>query len=303
MNQPNLKENDVTSADVLTSGVDLDLVRRLEDKAAHIRKQIAMCAHKMGTTIHLGGPLSAVDVVVALYYEYLGFDPENLKDPDRNKFVLSKGHNGVLLYNILADLGLYNWDEVFEGYNRPGHPFGMHPNRQHIKGIEASTGSLGHGLSLAAGMAVANRADGRTSRIYVMTGDGEMEEGSNWEALMYAGSHKLGNLVNILDFNHSTGAYRYGDNMVVDWANAYTSFGWDVLEINGNDMEEVVGALGSLPPVDWAHESRPVAIISNTIKGYGIDFMNGPKWHLGAIDDEKLALAVASIDRTRKVRN
>ena len=279
----------------------LDLEKVLEDKAAHIRKQICLSAHKIGA-IHIGGPLSATDVVVALYYKYLGFDPNNLNDPDRNKFILSKGHNGVLLYNILADLGMYDWEELFNGYNKPGQPFGMHPNRKYIRGIEASTGSLGHGLSLATGMAVANRADGKNSRIFCLTGDGEMEEGSNWEAIMYAGSHKLNNLVCIVDFNQSTGSFRHGENINTDWRMTFEGFGWQVIEIDGNDMEQIVGAFESLPEVDVTKSSKPIAIISKTVKGHGVDFMNGPKWHIGSLDDKKLEEAIASIDKNRKVR-
>ncbi|NIZ91365.1 transketolase [Kineosporiaceae bacterium B12] len=282
--------------------VDLELVEHLEDRAAHIRKQVVRGAYLIPGTVHLGGPLSATDVAVALYYHFLGFDPENLDDPDRNRFILSKGHNGVLLYNILADLGLYTFDEVFGGYNKPHHPFGMHPNMHYIRGIEASTGSLGHGLSLGVGLSLANRADGRTSRTFVMTGDGEMEEGSNWEAIMYAGSHGLSNLVAIVDFNRSTGSFRHGEHMVVDWKPAFESFGWDVVEIDGNDMTAVVRAFSQLPPVVPGEKGKPVAVISNTVKGFGVDFMNGPKWHLGSINDENLQIAIESIDRNKLAR-
>jgi transketolase len=293
----------MTILDVSTRSVDQDLVSRLEDKAITIRKQIVLSSHLIGV-VHLGGPLSATDVAVALYYEFLGFDPENLNDPDRNKFILSKGHNGVLLYNILADKGLYDWDELFGGYNKPDHPFGMHPNRKHIRGIEASTGSLGHGMSIATGLALANRVDNKKSRIFVMTGDGEMEEGSNWEAAMYAGSHQLSNLVLIIDFNKATGMFRLGENIVVDYVKAFDAFGWDVIEIDGNDMEQVVTAFQSLPPVDFTTKSNPTVIISHTVKGAGVDFMSGsPKWHLGSIDDKNLDVAIASIESTRKARN
>ena len=289
----------MTRTAAASAEVDRELVARLEEKAAHIRKQVVRGAHLIPSTVHLGGPLSATDVVVALYYEFLGFDADRLDDPDRNRFILSKGHNGILLYNVLADLGLYDFNEVFDGYNKPHHPFGMHPNRHYVRGVEASTGSLGHGLSLGLGISIANRSDGRRSRVFVMTGDGEMEEGSNWEAIMYAGSHHVGNLVNILDFNHGTVAFDYGENMVVDWRRAYEAFGWQVIEIDGNDMSQVVQALASLPPVvPGDRESAPIAIISHTQKGYGVDFMSESpsRWHLGSIDDQLLAQAIASIE-------
>lgn len=281
--------------------INIDLVKMLEDKAARMRKEICITANKIGI-VHLGGSLSATDVVVALYYKYLKFDIKNLNDPDRNKFILSKGHCGILLYNIFIDLGLYDWETVYSGYNQPGQLFGQHPNRKDIKGIEVSTGSLGHGLSISTGMAVANRADGRTSRIFCLTGDGEMQEGSNWEAIMYAGSHQLSNLVCIVDFNQCSASFRYGDNIVLDWRKTFEGFGWEVKEINGADMKEIVETFESLPAMDFSKKNKPIAIISKTVKGQGVDFMYGPKWHVGSIDDVKLKEAIYCIDKNRNFR-
>ncbi|MEA4945683.1 MAG: 1-deoxy-D-xylulose-5-phosphate synthase N-terminal domain-containing protein [Propionicimonas sp.] len=277
-----------------------ELIESLQSKAAYIRKRICEAANRIGTTMHVGGPLSATDVAVALYYKYLGFDPERLDDPDRNKFILSKGHNGVLLYNILTDLGLYDWTHIFEGYNVPGQPFGMHPNRKYIRGIEASTGSLGHGLPLGLGMAIANRIDQRASRIYVMVGDGELQEGSNWEAIMYAGSHQINNLVCIVDNNRGSVAFEYDENLHYDISAAFEAFGWEAAEINGNDMGQVVDTFEKLTAIPVDTTSKPTVIVSNTLKGYGVDFMmDAPrwKWHLGMINDERLAQAIDSIDR------
>ena len=154
--------------------VHLESVPDLMKKAGEIRKDIARSARYAGN-VHIGGPMSAADIVTALYYKYLGFDPENVEDPERNMFVLSKGHNGILLYCIFCDMGMYPWEELFDYYNKIGHTFGAHPNRKHVRGIEVSTGSLGHGLNWSVGFAHANRNEGIDSRIYCLLGDGEME--------------------------------------------------------------------------------------------------------------------------------
>ena len=167
--------------------VHIESVRELIEKAGHIRRQLALGVRRIGN-VHIGGPMSATDAAVAIYYKYMDFDPDKLDDPNRNQFILSKGHNGILLYTIFCDMGMYDWDLLLDTYNTIGNPFGAHPNRKHVKGIEVSTGSLGHGLSWCCGIGHANRAKGIKSRIFCMLGDGEMEEGSNWEAILYAAS-------------------------------------------------------------------------------------------------------------------
>ena len=282
--------------------VYLESVPELIEKAGEIRKGICRCARYAGN-VHLGGPLSATDIVVALYYKHMGFDPENVDAPNRTSFILSKGHNGVLLYCIFCDMGLHDWDELLNNYNRIGHTFGAHPNRKYVKGIEVSTGSLGHGLNWAVGYAHANRNEGITSRIYCLLGDGEMEEGSNWEAIMYAPSKNLSNIVAIVDNNHCTASFMAGQN--IKWnsmADCYRAFGWDVYEIDGTNMYEIDKVLSNLPPVDFSKPGKPVCIISNTIKGLGVSFMQERSyaWHIGGLDDNKLAEAEHSIDEYTK---
>ena len=176
-------------------------VQRLEQKVIQIQKDMCVTTAKIGYS-HLGGGMSMVDVVVALYYDLLRFDPKNTEDPDRDRFILSKGHCGHCLYNIFVDLSMYTKEELWSEYNQVGGRFGMHPSHHYLKGIEASTGSLGHGLPLAVGFALAGRMDKKNYRVIVMTGDGEMDEGSNWEALMAAGQYRLGDLYLIVDKNH-----------------------------------------------------------------------------------------------------
>lgn len=274
-------------------------VMGLKDKAIQIRRQLCQVAKEV-SVIHIGGMLSAVDIVVALYYRYLKINIHNLQDETRDRFILSKGHSAVLLYLIFCDLGLYRWEDVFLNYGKIGHAFGQHPNRKYNEGIEVSTGSLGHGLSIGIGMALANQSKGISSRIYCMTGDGEMQEGSNWEAIMYAGSHHLSNLVCIVDFNQCTSSYTYGDNIVLNWEKAFEAFGWTTLYIDGANMWEVVSALESLPDVDFVSPAKPVAIISKTKKGQGVDFMKGSDWHYGSLDERLFNESIESIERHKE---
>lgn len=276
----------------------LDTVPELIEKAGFIRKQLALGAHRIGG-VHIGGPLSATDVAVALYYKHLGFDPDNLDDPNRNTFILSKGHNGILLYTIFCDLGLYDWDHLLDTYNLIGHTFGAHPNRKHVKGIEVSTGSLGHGLNIACGIAHANRDKKIASRIYVMLGDGEMEEGSNWEAIMYAASKKMDGIVAIVDFNHHSASFKAGENIIwPNMADTFRSFGWDAIEVDGSDMQAIDNVLSSLPPVDYDKPGKPTAIISYTQKGQGIDYMEKEPgaWHIGGLSKQTLEETYDIID-------
>lgn len=266
----------------------------LRDKAAYIRTQICVAANQIGV-IHLGGLLSPTDIAVALYYKYLNFNPDDLNNPLRNKFVLSKGHCGVLMYNILSDLGIYDWDDVFEKFKTLSHQIWQHT--EYRKGIEVATGSLGHGLSISTGMALANRSNGIIARIYCLVGDGEMHEGTNWEAIMYAGSHHLSNLVCIVDFNQCSSSFRYCDNIVFDLEKAFLAFGWDVKLVDGENMYEIVDVFESLEEVDFDKKNKPIAIIAKTNKGHCVDFMRGPDWHIGSLDDQKLKQAVACIEK------
>ena len=274
----------------------------LEAKAYKIRKDLLNFIYRIGMG-HLGGELSMVDVAVALYYRYLNYDVKDACNPDRDRFVLSKGHCSETLYTIFSDLGAYTMDymvEHFETLNTA--KFGMHCNRKYCEQIEASTGSLGHGLSLALGMALAARKQKAPWRTIVMTGDGELEEGSNWEAIMAAGHFQLSNLVLIVDKNglQMTGPTK--DVMNIDpLDDKLRAFGWDVVSIDGHNMAEVCAAFDSLPPSEPVEKRRPIAIIANTVKGKGVDFMEGNvKWHGGGIALEQLEQALASLERYRK---
>ena len=274
--------------------VRIDNVKDLIVKAGEVREKLALATNRIGN-VHIGGPMSATDVAVALYYKHMGFDPENLEDPERDLFIMSKGHNGILQFVIFCDMGMYDWDILLDTYNRIGGHFGAHPNHKRVKGIEVSTGSLGHGINWACGMAHANRDKNIKSRIWVMLGDGEMEEGSNWEGILYAASHGLDNIVAVVDYNHASAAYEVNQNN--RWgekggpeglADCYRAFGWNAVIIDGTKMAEIDKALSELPEVTL--NGKPTALICSTKKGQGVKFMmdRPTAWHIGGFSDETL---------------
>jgi len=279
--------------------IDIEMVNELEEKSYKIRKDLLNFIYRIGMG-HLGGELSIVEVAVALYYKYMNYDPNDPKWEDRDRLVLSKGHCSETLYTIFADMGMYTMDYMVEHFETlDTAKFGMHSNRKYVPAIEVSAGSLGHGLPVALGMALGARKQKKAWRTFVIVGDGEMDEGTNWEAIMAAGHHKLGNLVAIVDKNSVQMTGSTAQVMNIDPLDKkLEAFGWDVKEIDGNDMYAVCEALQSLPPASWESRRKPVFIISNTIKGKGVDFMEGTyKWHGGGIAKEQLEEALASVER------
>lgn len=286
------------------STIDMELVKQLEDKCVDIRKSLLNFIYRIGMG-HLGGELSIVEMAVALYYKYMKYDPKNPKWEERDHLVLSKGHCSETLYTIFSDLGCYTMDYMVEHFETlHTAKFGMHCNRKYVPEIEVSAGSLGHGLPIALGIALGNRKQEKNSRTFVIVGDGEMDEGSNWEAIMAAGHYQLGNLVAIVDKNNLQMTGSTAQVMNLDPLDKkLEAFGWDVISIDGNDMVEVCEALQSLPPSDSVLRRKPIFIISNTIKGKGVDFMEGNvKWHGGGIAKDQLEEALISVEKNRKVR-
>lgn len=275
----------------------------LEDKCADIRANLLTFIHRIGMG-HLGGELSMVDVAVALYYKYLNYDVHRPQAADRDRFILSKGHCSETLYTIFSDLGAYSQDYMVENFeNLENYKFGMHSNRKKCPQIEASAGSLGHGLPIALGMALGARYRRENYRVFCLIGDGEFNEGTNWEALMAGGHYGLNNLICILDKN---GLQMTGPTQEVMNINPVDekvkAFGWNVLEIqDGNDMARICAALDRLPPRDCTKKAPPTFIIANTVKGKGVSFMeNNYKWHGGGISADDLTIALADVAKTRK---
>ncbi|MCD8350221.1 MAG: transketolase [Planctomycetaceae bacterium] len=287
-----------------TYNIDIEMVKELEAKCLKIRKDLLNFIYRIGMG-HLGGELSIVEVCVALYYKYMNYNPSDPKWEMRDRLVLSKGHCSETLYTIFSDMGMYTMDYMVEHFEcLDKAKFGMHSNRKYVPAIEVSAGSLGHGLPVALGLALGARKQKKNWRTFVIVGDGELDEGTNWEALMAGGHYKLGNLVTIIDKNQVQMTGSTATVMNIDpLDDKLRAFGWDVIEIDGNDMYAVCEALQSLPPADPVSRRRPVCIISNTIKGKGVDFMEGNyKWHGGGIAKEQLDQALASVEKNRRIR-
>lgn len=247
----------------------LQTVKELESKCVEIRENLLNFIYRIGMG-HLGGELSIVEVCVALYYKYLNYDVMDPHKEGRDRLILSKGHCSETLYTIFSDLGAYTQDYMVEHFeNLDQYKFGMHSNRKKCPQIEVSAGSLGHGLPIAVGYALGARYRKENYRIIVLIGDGEFDEGSNWEAMMAGAHYQLHNLVCIMDKNQlqMTGPTDKIMNLG-DVAAKARAFNWNVIEIeDGNNMEQVCAALDKLPERDYAKKSQPTFIISNTVKG------------------------------------
>lgn len=281
----------------------LQTIEELEAKCVDIRRNLLNFIYRIGMG-HLGGELSMVETAVALYYKYLNYDVLNPKMEGRDRFILSKGHCSETLYTIFSEQGAYTQDYMVEHFESlDTYKFGMHSNRKKCPQIEVSAGSLGHGLPIAVGYALGARYQKENYRIFVMIGDGEFDEGTNWEALMAGAHYQLNNLVCILDKNRlqMTGDTR--EIMNIDPVDEKVrAFGWNVIEIeDGNDMRQVCEAFDKLPERDCEKRAKPTFIISNTVKGKGVSFMeNNHKWHGGGIGEADLKRALEDLEKMRK---
>jgi transketolase len=265
-------------------------IEELKTIARRVRREIVemIGAAKSG---HPGGSLSAVEILVELYFNRMRIDPKNPTWADRDRFILSKGHAAPVLYAVMAEAG---YDQTpldqLNTLRKLGSVYQGHPDVRFIPAIEASTGSLGEGLSLALGLGLAARLDGRASRTFVLLGDGEIQEGQIWEAAMAAAFHKLDNIVAIVDYNHIQLDGFVKDIMeVAPLAEKWRAFGWHTLEISGHDPYEIREAFAEAE----ATKGKPTCLVAHTIKGKGVSFMeNNPKFHGTApsADEVKLAL-------------
>lgn len=228
---------------------------------------------------HIGAILSVADIMGVLYAEVLSVDPEHPEWKERDRFILSKGHAGAAVYAALAETGFFAVEELKTHYQN-GSRLSGHVSH-HLPGVDFSTGSLGHGLSAAAGMAYALKKDGRAQKVYVVLGDGECDEGSVWEAALFANHFRLNNLIAIVDHNHMQ-SLDFCENTLEleDFGAKWKAFGWNVIEVNGNSHEELREAFRHADRNSRADSHRPTVIIANTIKGYGVSFMqNDILWH------------------------
>ena len=260
----------------------------LEKKANEVRQSIVTALHSAKSG-HPGGSLSAADIMTYLYFEEMNVDPKNPKMADRDRFVLSKGHVAPALYSVLAHKGYFPVEDLVT-LRHTGSYLQGHPDMKHIPGVDMSAGSLGQGLSCAVGMAQAGKMDDKDYQVYAMCGDGEIQEGQIWEAAMWAGAHHLDNLTVIVDNNNLQ-----IDGTVEEVCSPYPidkkfeAFNFHVININGNDMEEIRNAFAEAKKV----KGMPVAIIAKTTKGKGVSFMeNQVGWHGKAPNDEQYEQAM-----------
>jgi transketolase len=248
-----------------------------------------MC-HKAGAS-HIGPCLSEIEILVSLYFDILRVDPEKPDWPDRDRYIQSKGHACAALYACLARRGYFPLDRLRE-YAANGKGLTAHVDSQ-VPGVEVSTGSLGHGLSIAVGLAMAAKIDAKDWRTFVLLGDGECQEGSIWEAAMSAAAHDLDNLIAIVDMNEMQAMGKTED--VVGQQSLYDkflAFGWSVCEVNGHDVAALTTALGSAP----IENGKPNVILAHTVKGKGVSFMEGEiLWHYRPPNKEELEIAISEI--------
>jgi len=267
--------------------------QKLKSKALEIRQQIVNVTYSCGGT-HIGGSLSQTDVMVALYYKYLSFDAQNPLWDDRDRFILSKGHGGVGHAAVLADVGFFPPEELAH-FNKTGSPFGMHLDWLKVKGVDASTGSLGHGLAIGNGMAYGAKLAGKSWHTYVVLGDGELNGGPVWESAMATSHFKLSNLTAVVDRNRLCIDGFTEDIMALEpLKDKWVAFGWNVLEINGHDFDQICEAIESA----LGEKGRPTVIIATTVKGKGVDFMeNQASWHYAGLDEAMRDEALKSLQR------
>lgn len=263
----------------------------LAEKARRIRINALKAIHAAKSG-HPGGSLSSADILATLYFGELNIDPKNPKMADRDKFVLSKGHAVPALYAALGERGFYEVNEMMT-LRQVGSKFQGHPNMSKIPGIEMSTGSLGQGFSAAVGMAIAGKIDKNPGRVYVLTGDGELQEGIVWEAAMQAAHRKLDNLVAIVDLNGLQIDGKVSDvKCVCPVDEKFRSFGWNVINVDGHNFEELTTAFDEAKKCGGV----PTAIIAHTHKGKGVSFMeDNAGWHGKAPSDEELAAAIKEL--------
>lgn len=247
-------------------------LKTLEKHANSIRREIITMAYK-AKSAHSGGSLSCVDLLTVLYFSVMKINPKAPYEENRDRFLFSKAHNSKALYAVLAEGGFFK-KEILETYERnkglPGHP-----TIRVVPGVEITAGSLGHGLSIGTGMSYIGKIENKKYRVFVMLSDGECDEGSTWEAALFAGHHKLSNLVAIVDYNKIQSFGRTKEILELEpFGKKWESFGWEVLEVNGHDISKIDGALKKIPFV----KSKPSVLIAHTIKGY-----KGVKKHINKV--------------------
>ena len=271
-------------------------MENLKAKALEIRENILDMVYRAKAG-HIGGDFSVCDILVSLYYLHMNVSPQDMDNPNRDRFILSKGHSVEALYCVLADKGFFPKEDL-ETFSAFGSKYIGHPNNK-VNGIEMNFGSLGHGLSVAVGMAIAAKMDNAPYRVYTVMGDGELAEGSVWEGAMAAGHYKLDNLTAVIDRNRLQISGTTEEVMTQDsQEERWNSFGWNVIKAKGNDINDLDRAFNEAK----ACKGKPSIIIAETVKGCGVSFMeNSAKWHHKVPSDEEYAMAKAELKEKRRL--
>jgi transketolase len=277
---------------IVTQQVDIQQVERLRKLGVSIRRRDLQTVYnaRLG---HVGGEMSAIDILVTLYFAVLRVDPERPDDPDRDRFILSKGHSAVALYTTLAHRGFIPMEEL-DTFAQPLSKLNGHPDRNKVPGVETNTGPLGHGLPVAVGAALAAKLQDAAWRVFILTGDGELQEGSNWEAAMSAAHYKLDNLTVIVDRNRlQQGDWTEQTMHLEPLADKWRAFGWSVVEVDGHSILQLLQTFSRLP----FEAGKPNCIIAHTHKGEGVSFMRDrAAWHHKVPSAEELAKALKELE-------
>lgn len=271
--------------------LDSKIVLEIKERASDIRCSVLNMISKAQVG-HLGGSLSAADILATLYFNILNIDPQRPEWPDRDRLIISKGHGATALYSVLALRGYFGIDEL-KTFGTIGSKLQVHPDKTKVAGVEASTGALGQGLSIGAGVAYAAKLDAKSYRTYVILGDGEIQEGQIWEAAMFASFYKLDNICGIIDCNKLQIDGWVKDVMSLDpLKDKWKSFGWEVIEINGHNFKEIMDAYDKAEKT----KGKPTVILAHTIKGKGVSFIeNQINWHGIAPKKEELKKAIEEL--------
>ncbi len=274
-----------------TLHADAPQVEKLRKLASSIRQRDVQIVHKAGLG-HVGGEMSATDILVTLYFAVLQVDPRRPDYPDRDRFILSKGHSAVALYTTLAHRGFFPVEEL-DTFAQPLSKLNGHPDRNKVPGVETNTGPLGHGLPVGVGAALAAKLQDCSWRVFVLTGDGELQEGSNWEAAMSAAHYKLDNLTVIVDRNRlQQGDWTEQTMHLEPLADKWRAFGWSVAEVDGHSIPQLLDTFSRLP----FEPGKPSCVIAHTHKGQGISFMRDrAAWHHKIPNSDELAAALKEL--------
>ena len=272
-------------------------IQALKQKANKIRQDIIKMAYTSDRVIHMGPSLSSTDIVTALFFKFMRIDPKNPMWEDRDRFIMSKGHAYTVYYAALCERGYFS-DEVFNSVRHTGSILQGHPTMYKTPGVDMTSGSLGNGLGIGIGMAYYLKLKGKDSKVFVILGDGESNEGAIWEAAMQAPVRKVDNLITFVDHNHLQSSGSCEDILPMGClADKWKAFGWNVLEINGHDMADIVSKIN----IAVNFRGAPTMIIAHTVKGKGVSFMeNTNAWHAGRLPQDKYEIAMKELEEETK---